>query len=93
VFTSGADDGVVNMWALQPAALEAQITLAGKGLEPFLNMLDESGAGAEGPFYREMEDYFYYAQLRRYPPSPFSLFIFYIFFLPRVLSDDCGLDY
>jgi hypothetical protein len=59
------EDGVVNMWALHPSALEAQIALGGKDLEPFLNMLDGSGLGENSPFYKEMEDYFYYAQLRR----------------------------
>ncbi|KAJ3299999.1 Cilia- and flagella-associated protein 251, partial [Blyttiomyces sp. JEL0837] len=64
LLTAGKEDGIIHMWAIHPEALEAQIALGGANLEPFLNMLDDSGKGAEGPFYREMEDYFYYAQLR-----------------------------
>ncbi|KAJ3038816.1 Cilia- and flagella-associated protein 251 [Rhizophlyctis rosea] len=33
-------------------------------MEPFLNLLDPTGAAEKGSIYREMEDYFYYAQLR-----------------------------
>ena len=65
LLTAGHEDSVVNMWTIHTNALDAQIALGGKDQEPFLNMLDESGLGAEGAFYREMEDYFYYAQLRR----------------------------
>ncbi|KAJ3190704.1 Cilia- and flagella-associated protein 251 [Irineochytrium annulatum] len=64
LLTAGVEDGVVHMWSMYPAALEAQILVGGRGLEPFLNMLEPSGKGVEGPIYREMEDYFYYAQLR-----------------------------
>ncbi|KAJ3107825.1 Cilia- and flagella-associated protein 251 [Phlyctochytrium planicorne] len=64
LLTAGVEDGAVHMWAMHPNALEAQISIGGKGVEPFLNMLDPSGAGAEGSIYKEMEDYFYYAQLR-----------------------------
>ncbi|KAJ3053171.1 Cilia- and flagella-associated protein 251 [Rhizophlyctis rosea] len=52
------------MWSFSPAAFEAYITLSPPGMEPFLNLLDPSGAGDKGAIYREMEDYFYYAQLR-----------------------------
>ncbi|KAI8838713.1 WD40-repeat-containing domain protein [Chytriomyces cf. hyalinus JEL632] len=64
LLTSGMHDAAVHMWSINPAALEAQIALGGKDLEPFLDMLDETGAGESSPFYKEMEDYFYYAQLR-----------------------------
>ncbi len=47
-------------------ALEALYALGGDSLEPFLNLADESGLGVDGPFYKEMEDYFFYAQLRRW---------------------------
>ncbi|KAJ3268345.1 Cilia- and flagella-associated protein 251, partial [Borealophlyctis nickersoniae] len=64
LLTAGGSDGVVNMWSFTPSTLEAQFAMAATGLEPFLNMVDPSGAGERGEFYREMEDYFYYAQLR-----------------------------
>ncbi|KAI9338380.1 WD40-repeat-containing domain protein [Zopfochytrium polystomum] len=64
LLTAGIEDSVVNFWTIHANALDAQIGLGGKDLEPFLSILDESGLGTDGPFYREMEDYFYYAQLR-----------------------------
>ncbi|KAJ1548616.1 Cilia- and flagella-associated protein 251, partial [Cladochytrium tenue] len=64
LLTAGVDDSSVHLWHVHGAALEAQIALGGAGIEPFLAMLDPSGLGADSPFYREMEDYFYYAQLR-----------------------------
>ncbi|KAJ3415556.1 Cilia- and flagella-associated protein 251 [Chytridiales sp. JEL 0842] len=57
LLTAGVEDGVVHMWKIQVDVLEAQVALGGKALEPFLGMLEE---GVE----KEMEDYFYYAQLR-----------------------------
>ncbi|KAJ3341931.1 hypothetical protein HDU93_003752 [Gonapodya sp. JEL0774] len=55
-------DGVVNQWTLNPSVLDSQIALGGAGFEPFLRMLDDMGV--EGPVFKELEDYFYYAQLR-----------------------------
>ncbi|KAJ3071265.1 Cilia- and flagella-associated protein 251 [Podochytrium sp. JEL0797] len=64
LLTSGLEDAAVHLWCINPTALEAQIAIGGRELEPFLDMLDESGDGESGAFYKEMEDYFYYAQLR-----------------------------
>ncbi|KAI9330315.1 WD40-repeat-containing domain protein [Obelidium mucronatum] len=64
LLTAGLEDAAVHMWSINPTALETQIAIGGKDMEPFLDMLDESGAGENGTFYKEMEDYFYYAQLR-----------------------------
>jgi WD40 repeat protein len=65
LMTAGGPDKTVFLWLLNPAFLENQIQIAGEGLKPYLNMLDDSGLGDKGPAYRELEDYFYYAQLRR----------------------------
>ena len=43
-------------------ALEALSLLGGEDLEPFYAML-EGGRGGE--FFAELEEYFYYAQIRR----------------------------
>ena len=43
-------------------ALEAASLLGGEGLTPFYTMLE---GGREGEFFTELEDYFYYAQIRR----------------------------
>ena len=66
ILSAGGGDGIVNMWSFSAPAFEAHVSLSPPGMEPFLNLLDPSGAGEKGAIYREMEDYFYYAQLRRY---------------------------
>ena len=44
------------------SALEAQSTLGGADLIPFYGLLD---GAREGELFAELEDYFYYAQIRR----------------------------
>lgn len=44
------------------SALEAQSKLGGEDLIPFYGLLD---GGREGELFAELEDYFYYAQIRR----------------------------
>nr|XP_056715073.1 cilia- and flagella-associated protein 251 [Euleptes europaea] len=61
IFTSGGDDFSVMKWDVNLNVLEAAVSLGGKELVPFYNLLD---GGREGEFFRELEDYFYYAQLR-----------------------------
>ena len=43
------------------SSLEAQVNLGGEGLTPFYNLLP---GGRHGNFYKEMEDFFYYSQIR-----------------------------
>ncbi|XP_067163443.1 cilia- and flagella-associated protein 251 [Apteryx mantelli] len=61
VFTAGGDDCTVMKWEVNLSALEAAVPLGGEDLVPFYNLLD---GGRDGEFFRELEDYFYYAQLR-----------------------------
>ncbi|XP_074699870.1 cilia- and flagella-associated protein 251 isoform X2 [Strix aluco] len=61
VFTVGGNDCTVMKWEVNLNALDAAASLGGEGLIPFYNLLD---GGREGEFFRELEDYFYYAQLR-----------------------------
>ncbi|XP_048370489.1 cilia- and flagella-associated protein 251 [Sphaerodactylus townsendi] len=60
IFTSGGDDFTAMKWDINLNVLEAAVSLGGKDLVPFYNLLD---GGREGEFFRELEDYFYYAQL------------------------------
>ncbi|XP_077164630.1 cilia- and flagella-associated protein 251 [Paroedura picta] len=61
IFTSGGNDLTVMKWDVNLNVLEAAVSLGGKDLIPFYNLLD---GGREGEFFGELEDYFYYAQLR-----------------------------
>ena len=44
------------------SALEVAAALGGEGLIPFYGLLE---GGREGELFAELEDYFYYAQIRR----------------------------
>ncbi|XP_040981991.1 cilia- and flagella-associated protein 251 [Aquila chrysaetos chrysaetos] len=61
VFTVGGNDCTLMKWEVNLNALDAAASLGGEDLIPFYNLLD---GGREGEFFRELEDYFYYAQLR-----------------------------
>ncbi|KAI9143988.1 hypothetical protein BKA69DRAFT_899625 [Paraphysoderma sedebokerense] len=62
LLTCGHNDCTVNLWSVNTDALEAQVAFGGSGMEPFLRMLN-TGENFNDEF-REMEDLFYYAQLR-----------------------------
>ncbi|KAM4808158.1 cilia- and flagella-associated protein 251 [Rhinophrynus dorsalis] len=61
VFTAGGDDCTVQMWETNLQALEAVASLGGDDLTPFYGLLQ---GGRDGALFKELEDYFYYAQLR-----------------------------
>lgn len=50
------------MFPFSFSALEAAAALGGEGLIPFYGLLE---GGREGELFAELEDYFYYAQIRR----------------------------
>ncbi|XP_057347443.1 cilia- and flagella-associated protein 251 isoform X3 [Manis pentadactyla] len=60
-FTAGGQDRTVVQWKINLSALEAAVSLGGEDLTPFYGLVS---GGREGKFYRELEDYFYYSQLR-----------------------------
>ncbi|XP_069897497.1 cilia- and flagella-associated protein 251-like isoform X1 [Dipodomys merriami] len=60
-FTAGGQDHSVTQWKINLSALDAAVSLGGNDLTPFYGLVS---GGREGKFYRELEDYFYYSQLR-----------------------------
>ncbi|XP_052797898.1 cilia- and flagella-associated protein 251-like isoform X2 [Mya arenaria] len=62
LFTAGGTDATVHMWEININALEGQSSLGGADLIPFYGLLE---GGREGELFKELEDYFYYAQIRR----------------------------
>ncbi|XP_072921672.1 cilia- and flagella-associated protein 251 isoform X2 [Hemitrygon akajei] len=61
IFTAGGDDCTVHMWKVDLVAHEAVTALGGEDLIPFYSLLE---GGRDGELFREMENYFYYSQLR-----------------------------
>ncbi|XP_059176207.1 cilia- and flagella-associated protein 251-like isoform X2 [Physella acuta] len=61
LFTAGGPDFAVHMWEINIAALSAQAKLGGEDLVPFYGLLE---GGRDGELFAELEDLFYYAQLR-----------------------------
>ncbi|EDV24111.1 uncharacterized protein TRIADDRAFT_57268 [Trichoplax adhaerens] len=61
IFTSGGSDSTVFMWKTNIEALEAAVHLGGEDMVPFYNLMD---GGREGELFAELENYFYYAQIR-----------------------------
>ncbi|XP_063081650.1 cilia- and flagella-associated protein 251 isoform X2 [Cavia porcellus] len=60
-FTAGGHDHSVVQWTIKLSALEAAVSLGGEDLTPFYGLVP---GGREGKFYRELEDYFFYSQIR-----------------------------
>ncbi|XP_041456928.1 cilia- and flagella-associated protein 251-like isoform X2 [Lytechinus variegatus] len=61
VFTAGGTDYSVHMWDTHFNALEAAVKLGGDDLIPFYGLME---GGREGELFKELENYFYYAQIR-----------------------------
>ena len=61
VFTAGGEDCCVFQWRVNSAILDAHLRLGGTDMNPFYELLE---GGRSGEFYKEMEEQFYYAQLR-----------------------------
>ncbi|XP_078482961.1 cilia- and flagella-associated protein 251-like [Ciona intestinalis] len=61
VFTAGGVDSTVHMWSVNAKSLSSVAALGGEGLIPFYGLLE---GGREGEMFGELENYFYFAQLR-----------------------------
>ncbi|KAM4578997.1 cilia- and flagella-associated protein 251 [Fundulus diaphanus] len=61
VFTAGGSECCALSWKVNLDVLDAMAALGGKDMVPFYSLLE---GGRDGRFYREMEDFFYYCQIR-----------------------------
>lgn len=61
LFSAGGTDGAVYMWQLNLPAMDELAAAGGEGVIPFVSMLD---GGDQGDVWRDLQDYFYYAQLK-----------------------------
>jgi len=61
VFTCGGDDLAVNMWKVDVSPINQAIAMGGKGIEPFVNLIE---GGLEGQTYQDMKDFFYYSMIK-----------------------------
>eukprot|EP01002_Notosolenus_urceolatus_P001584 NODE_1411_length_1427_cov_10.405660_g1174_i0.p1 GENE.NODE_1411_length_1427_cov_10.405660_g1174_i0~~NODE_1411_length_1427_cov_10.405660_g1174_i0.p1 ORF type:complete len:358 (-),score=125.51 NODE_1411_length_1427_cov_10.405660_g1174_i0:353-1399(-) len=61
LFTAGGRDCSIMQWVINPAAL---VSSAEDGRPPADHFADLIEGGKDGPFLKEMVDYFYYAQIR-----------------------------
>jgi len=60
-FTCGGSDLTVNQWLIDPQPVASASVMGGTGIEPFVKLVD---GGEEGEFFSDMQDYFYYSQIR-----------------------------
>ena len=60
VFTAGENDRSVLMWEIHPNSVDVASQIGGLGLEPFVSLIE---GGPNSFFFREVEDFFYYAQI------------------------------
>ena len=62
IFTCGGPDPVVHMWRVNVLPLDTQAQMTGGDtIEPFYRLIE---GGRKGAFVKEMEDFFYYLQIK-----------------------------
>ena len=61
IFTTGGNDYTINIWKYNVNPLIDAVQTGGEGIEPFLKLLE---GGRDGIKYKEMVDFFYYAQIK-----------------------------
>ncbi|XP_043968518.1 cilia- and flagella-associated protein 251 [Gambusia affinis] len=61
VFTAGGSDSSALSWKVNLDVLDAAAALSGEDMEPFYSLIK---GGRDGRFYKEMEDFFFYCQIR-----------------------------
>lgn len=62
LFTIGKDDPTVYIWEIQMPVLIKQYKSGGTSLKPFCNLIPD---GVSGQLFQEMQDNFFYMQIRR----------------------------
>ncbi|KAF0973805.1 hypothetical protein FDP41_007192 [Naegleria fowleri] len=60
LFTAGGSDCIVNQWEINGTPLFKNKEID-EGIEPYVSLIE---GGAQGEFFQEVQQYFYYAQIR-----------------------------
>ncbi len=61
LFTAGGSDMSVCMWKLDPKVIESKMVTNGKEIDDFVAHVE---GGTQGPFWKEIKDFFHYAQIK-----------------------------
>ena len=69
-------DFTVNMWAVDVTPIEQAVMMGGEGIEPYISLIP---GGRESQTYKDMLDFFYYAQIRSKDEDTTKVYIQYIY--------------
>ena len=76
--SKGYSDFSVAMWEIDVLPIEQAVFLGGEGVEPFISLID---GGRDGNSYKDMQDFFFYSQIRSKDENTTKVEAFFFHFL------------